>query len=74
MAKKLADTRALYTRRGQNPKKDAASQRHKRGHSFRKPFASALRAYVRLLQQQKYRNAPKHEVKEAAFTPGKSNG
>ena len=33
------------------------------------PSLNALhRAYVRLLQQQKYRNAPKHEVKEAAFT------
>jgi len=33
------------------------------------PSLNALhRAYIRLLQQQKYRNAPKHEVKEEVFT------
>ena len=69
--KELADTRALYASRGQNPEegRQLAKALQREAIPLESPSLNALhRAYVRLLQQQKYRNAPKHEVKEAAFT------
>ena len=69
--KELADTRALCARRGQNAEEGRrlAEALQREAIPLESPSLNALhRAYVRLLQQQKYRNAPKHEVKEAAFT------